>query len=93
MKSFTKRELIETLTRRSLLSKSQATDFLHHLLALVTETLQEGSQVRLLAFGTFSTRVRAARNGRHPKTGDRVLIKSLRVPVFKPGKWFRNSIR
>jgi DNA-binding protein HU-beta len=41
--------------------------------------------VSLPGFGTFEVRERAARIGRHPKTGEELKIAASRVAAFKPG--------
>ncbi|HEX8447406.1 MAG TPA: integration host factor subunit beta [Sphingomonas sp.] len=55
----------------------------------IVERLAAGGRVELRGFGTFSTRARAARQGRNPRTGDTVDVDAKRVPYFKPGKDMR----
>ena len=55
----------------------------------IVERLAAGGRVELRGFGTFSTRDRAARQGRNPRTGDAVDVDAKRVPYFKPGKDMR----
>jgi integration host factor subunit beta len=58
----------------------------------ITTRLAEGGRVELRGFGTFSTRLRDARVGRNPRTGDPVDVPSKRVPYFKPGKEMRERL-
>lgn len=51
--------------------------------------LAEGGRVELRGFGAFSTRERAPRKGRNPRTGEAVDVPAKRVPYFKPGKEMR----
>lgn len=55
----------------------------------VSAQLAKGGRVELRGFGTFSTRARAARTGRNPRTGSAVDIDAKHVPHFKPGKEMR----
>jgi integration host factor subunit beta len=55
----------------------------------IVARLAAGGRVELRGFGTFSTRARAARQGRNPRTGDAVAVDAKRVPYFKPGKEMR----
>jgi len=55
----------------------------------IIQRLAEGGRVELRGFGAFSTRGRAARLGRNPRTGDAVEVDAKRVPYFKPGKEMR----
>jgi integration host factor subunit beta len=58
----------------------------------IAARLAEGGRVELRGFGTFSTRLRNARTGRNPRTGDPVEVPSKRVPYFKPGKEMRERL-
>ncbi len=55
----------------------------------IIEHLAKDGRVELRGFGAFTTRARAARVGRNPRTGIDVAIKAKRVPHFKPGKEIR----
>lgn len=46
----------------------------------------------MVGFGTFSVSARAARNGRNPQTGETIKIKATKVPKFKVGKDFVESV-
>ena len=58
----------------------------------IAARLAEGGRVELRGFGTFSTRLRDARTGRNPRTGDPVDVPSKRVPYFKPGNEMRERL-
>jgi integration host factor subunit beta len=58
----------------------------------ITERLAANGRVELRGFGAFSTRVRDARVGRNPRSGDPVDVASKRVPYFKPGKSMRERL-
>lgn len=58
----------------------------------IGQRLAEGGRVELRGFGAFSTRERAARKGRNPRTGDAVEVPAKKVPYFKPGKEMRRLI-
>lgn len=58
----------------------------------IAKRLAEGGRVELRGFGAFSTRERAARTGRNPRTGEMVEVPAKRVPYFKPGKEMRERL-
>ena len=58
----------------------------------ITKRLAEGGRVELRGFGAFSTRERAPRSGRNPRTGETVSVPGKRVPYFKPGKEIRDRL-
>lgn len=58
----------------------------------IAQRLAKGGRVELRGFGAFSTRARAARKGRNPRTGESVDVPGKRVPYFKPGKEMRAKL-
>lgn len=58
----------------------------------IAKRLAEGGRVELRGFGAFSTRERAARKGRNPRTGETVNVPEKSVPYFKPGKEMRERL-
>ena len=58
----------------------------------IATRLAEGGRVELRGFGAFSTRERAARQGRNPRTGETVEVPEKNVPYFRPGKEMRRAL-
>ncbi len=64
-----KRDLVDDLRgAHPELTRKQATAFVNDLLATVAAALKRGDSVRLLGFGSFDVRQRAARTGVNPTT-------------------------
>lgn len=83
-------ELVQKLTEENPgLSVKEVDRIVSTIFDAVTARLAEGGRVELRGFGAFSTRPRAARTGRNPRTGDAVDVKAKRAPHFKPGKEMR----
>ncbi|BDR68400.1 transcriptional regulator [Clostridium tetani] len=87
-----KSELITSMAEKSKLTKKDAELALKAFIETVEETLETGEKVQLVGFGTFETRKRAARIGRNPKTKEEIQIPESTVPVFKPGKEFKERV-
>nr|WP_320412647.1 HU family DNA-binding protein [Candidatus Profftella armatura (Diaphorina cf. continua)] len=47
----------------------------------------------LISFGTFSIVKRATRFDRNPRTGEKIKIKSTKIPKFKPRKNLKNTVK
>lgn len=62
------------------------------ILESVIQTLEKGARVELRGFGAFSTRYRAARAGRNPRTGGAVHVAEKHVPFFRAGKELKHRI-
>lgn len=58
----------------------------------ITEALARGDRVELRGFGAFSVKVREARTGRNPRTGESVEVPRKTVPFFKAGKELRERM-
>jgi integration host factor subunit beta len=82
----TKADLVEEVIRVSDLSKKQAEIIVNTVFAEIVEALRRDDKIELRGFGSFRVRRRRSRQGRNPKTGDRVDVPSKRIPYFKPGK-------
>jgi DNA-binding protein HU-beta len=87
-----KSDLITSMAEKSKLTKKDAEAALKAFIESVEETLEKGEKVQLVGFGTFETRMRAARVGRNPRTKEEINIPESTVPVFKAGKEFKDKV-
>jgi DNA-binding protein HU-beta len=87
-----KTDLVDSVAERTGLAKSDAARAVEAVLGVVTETLQRGDAVAIAGFGTFQAKVRAARTGRNPRTGEAISIPASRVPSFKAGKALKDAL-
>jgi len=58
----------------------------------MTHSLMKGDRIEIRGFGSFEVRVRQARQGRNPKTGQQVSVGTRRVPFFKVGKELKEKV-
>ena len=57
----------------------------------IAKALSDGDRVELRGFGAFSVKVRPARQGRNPRTGEAVAVHEKRVPFFRTGKEYSRA--
>ena len=89
----TKSELILKITSKNpYLYNKDVYKIIDTLFNCVTKALKDGDRVELRGFGTFSTKIRNARIGRNPKTGEPVAIPQKKMPFFKMGKSMKERI-
>lgn len=89
----TKAELIEALVDRiDRLTKKEAELIVNTALKSISDSLARGDKVELRGFGSFKVKDRRSREGRNPKTGDKVSVAAKRVPYFKAGKELRERV-
>ena len=75
------------------LSKKDSTKVVDAVLDSIIKLTNEKDKLQLTGFGNFEARERAARDGRNPSTGETIQIEAKRVPAFKAGKTFKDTIK
>ncbi len=87
-----KGELVDAVAERANVTKKQADAVLSAALDSIVEAVSTGDKVTLVGFGSFERRDRKEREGRNPKTNEKMSIPATRVPAFSPGKLFREKV-
>ena len=88
----TKRELVIEVAERLGYTQNEVASVVQATLDSIADTLAEGNRLEIRNFGVFEIKVRDARVGRNPRTGDAVPISEKRVAVFKPGKALKELV-
>jgi DNA-binding protein HU-beta len=88
-----KGELIEAVARNTGESKALAEKMVNETLDVIVNGVVASGKVSITGFGTFEARNRAARTARNPQTGAEIRVAATRVPAFKAGKGFKDSVR
>ncbi len=89
----TKRDLVEKLAERlKNLSQKDAELVVNTIFDSMTDALASGDRIEIRGFGSFQIRERRAREGRNPRTGDKVNVSSKKVPFFKVGKELKERV-
>ena len=87
-----KGELVDSVAERASVTKKQADAVLSAALDAIVDAVSTGDKVTLVGFGSFERRDRKEREGRNPKTNEKMSIPATRVPAFSPGKLFREKV-
>ncbi|MBD2530060.1 HU family DNA-binding protein [Nostoc flagelliforme FACHB-838] len=87
-----KGELVDTVAAKTNITKKQTDEIISAFLSVVTQAVANGEKITLVGFGSFERRERSEREGRNPKTNEVIIIPATRVPVFSPGKQFREKV-
>ncbi len=89
----TKDDIVEAIVKKTAITKKDASEALATVLEEITKALSKGQDVTLTGFGTFKVGKRAAREGRNPKTGEKIKIPAMKTPKFKAGKGLKDAVR
>lgn len=88
----TKNELIAAVAERTRLSRIAAAAAVEATFDIMTATLRDGDEVKIMGFGNFKVAESAARTGRDPRTGESVQIAASRRARFTAGKALKDAI-
>ncbi len=89
----TKEGLIEAVMKATGMEvKAQAHRAVEAVFDAITKTLARGEDVTITGFGTFRVAKRAAREGRNPKTGEKIHIAASIKPKFRAGKALKEAV-
>ena len=87
-----KKEFIDQLAKKTGLSKKSAREALDTTLDLIVSTCKKKKKVTFTGFGTFETRRQKSTKRINPRTGQRLTVPAKRVPKFRAGKSFKESM-
>lgn len=87
-----RRELVAQVAAEAGISQFIAGEAVDAALQAIIAEVAAGRSVVLVGFGSFEARDRAAREGRHPRTGEPMAIAASRVPAFKAGAAFKAAV-
>lgn len=93
LQGINKAEFIQEVSNKYKLPKNKIQMYMDACTDTLCEILSNGEAVKLVGFGEFSVKHRAARIGRNPKDNTVVRIPPQNKPVFKPGKNLLDAVR
>ena len=88
----TKPELVDAVAKATGMRKSDAGNAVDSVFMAIVDALGSNEEVAIAGFGTFDVRMRAARMGRNPRTGEQISIPASAACVFRPGKKVRDAV-
>ncbi len=87
-----KQQLVKEIAAQMKVKQDDAHASLEAVLKGITSFLEKGEEIRLIGFGSFSIATTPAREGRNPRTGEKIKIKASKRPVFRAGKELKESV-
>ena len=74
-------------------TKVQAEEVVEIIINNIVSALKSGNEVSVAGLGIFSTKLRAARTARNPRTGESVNVPAMRVPKFRAAKALKEAVK
>lgn len=87
-----KSEIVDCVAAEASLTRRAANSAVDAVLAAIGKAVARGETVTVAGFGRFSRKTRAAREGRNPHTGERLVIGASNTVSFKAGKTLKERL-
>ncbi|MGK7908113.1 MAG: HU family DNA-binding protein [Synechococcus sp.] len=87
-----KGDLIDAVANKAGVTKKEADAVVSAALDVIVQTVAGEEKVTLVGFGSFEPRHRKEREGRNPKTNQKMVIPATTVPAFSAGKSFKDAV-
>lgn len=87
-----KTELVASVAEKSGVSKKDAEKAVNAVIDSIIEAVSSGDKVQVIGFGRFEVRDRKEKKSRNPRTKEEIIIPATKIPVFKAGKMFKDSV-
>ena len=91
----TKAELVDAVQRGVKgidMSKRAMEEIVDCVFETTAKAIRKDKRLAFPDFGTFTVRLRKARTGRNPKTGEAIKIKASKTVSFKPSPRLKNAL-
>ena len=92
-KNWTRNDIIEAISDNVGLSLSDSSNIIEEIFEFILLELEQGNDVKISSFGTFSVRHKNSRIGRNPKTGVEVPIKARNVVTFSSSNVLKSKFK
>ena len=89
----TKADIVDIVSHATGLTKVDTEAVIDGFIATISDSLQRGKRIEFRGFGSFSLKVRKPKKARNPGTGEEIRLPERIVPVFKPSKILKDSIK
>jgi len=87
-----KGDVINAIAEQAGISKKEAASAFDAFVNYISDTCQSGERCAVPGLGSFSVSQRKAREGRNPRTNEKITIPASKNVRFKAGKDLRDAI-
>jgi len=82
----TKKDIAKAIAEAAGITLAQAREIVQRVFESIIETLVKDGRIELRNFGVFKVKKRKPRQGRNPRTGEKVLVPERTIVTFKAGQ-------
>ena len=92
-KTWTRNDIIEEVSNNLGLSLSDSSKVVEEIIEEILLCLEEGLDVKISSFGTFSIKNKRSRIGRNPRTGVEAIISARNVVTFNCSNKLKEKLK
>ena len=89
----TKRDIAKAIAEAAGITLAEAREIVQRVFESIIETLVKNGRIELRNFGVFKVKKRKPRQGRNPRTGEKVVVPERTVVTFKAGEELEEGVR
>ena len=86
-----KAELVKFIASEHCVTKFEANRALEMVIDGITKVMSDGKNIELMGFGVFDVLSLGIREGRNPRTGEKIILEPYNRIVFRSGKRLKDS--
>jgi DNA-binding protein HU-beta len=88
-----KDDLVRFVSEKASITQRAAGEAIHAVLEGISSALERADSVSLIGFGNFKVVKRSAREGRNPRTGEKMNIPASKSVKFTAGKALKQRVQ
>jgi len=88
-----KNDLAMFVSEKVDVSQKAAGEMINAVLEGISSCLEKGDSISLIGFGSFKVVERSAREGRNPRTGEKLHISASKAVKFSAGKALKQRVQ
>ena len=90
--TITKANLIEKISNRLGLSKAESQNLVENFFEILSNSLENGEDIKISGFGTFKLKKKNTRPGRNPMTGEVIPVSARTIVKFSASSKFKTMV-
>jgi len=90
--TITKANLVEKISNRLGLSKAESQNLVENFFEILSNSLENGDDIKISGFGTFKLKKKNTRPGRNPMTGEAIPVSARTIVKFSASSKFKTMV-
>lgn len=84
--------MIQTVSQNLKMDSVEVEKVFDEIFETIKNNVKEGRTIEIMRFGIFKAVDRAEREGRDPRTGEKIILPARKLPIFKASTKFKEKV-